>query len=70
MKLTKFATQVDLSVLKELRSYAKAEDKNISKLVTEALSDYLKKIKARPAFRNAMDEVLSENEELLKRLAK
>jgi len=70
MKLTKFATQVDLSVLKELRSYAKAEDKNISKLVTEALSDYLKKIKVRPAFRNAMDEVLSENEELLKRLAK
>jgi len=70
MKLTKFATQVDVSVLKELRSYAKAEDKSISKVVTEALSDYLKKIKVRPAFRNAMEEVLAENEELLKRLAK
>lgn len=70
MKLTKFATQVDLNVLKELRSYAKNEDKSISKIVTEALSDYLKKIKVRPAFRNAMEEVLAENEELLKRLAK
>jgi len=70
MKLIKFATQVDLNVLKELRSYAKTADKSISKLVTEALSDYLKKIKVRPAFRDAMDEVLSENEELLKRLAK
>ena len=70
MKLTKFATQVDLSVLKELRAYAKAEDKSISRLVTEALSDYLKKIKVRPAFLNSMEEVFSENEELLKRLAK
>jgi hypothetical protein len=70
MKLTKFATQVDLGVLKELRAYAKDADKSISKLVTEALSDYLKKVRVRPAFRNAMDEVLSENEELLRRLAK
>jgi len=70
MKLAKFATQVDERVLKELRSFAKSEDRSISKLVTEALSDYLKKIKIRPAFRNAMEEVLLENEELLKRLAK
>ena len=70
MKLTKFATQVEEKVLKELRSYAKAQDKSISKLVTEALSDYLKKKQVRPAFQNAMDEVLDENEELLRRLAK
>ncbi len=70
MKLSKFATQVDVNILKELRAYAKTEDKSISKMVTEALSDYLKKKNVRPAFRSAMDEVLSENEELLKRLAK
>ena len=70
MKPAKFATQVDGNVLKELRAYAKAEDKSISKVVTEALSDYLKKIRVRPAFQSAMDEVFTENEELLKRLAK
>ena len=70
MKLTKFATQVDIEVLKAFRAHAKAEDKSISKLVTEALREYLKRTSVRPAFRNAMEEVLSENEELLKRLAK
>jgi len=70
MKLTKFATQVDLDVLKAFRTYAKEEGKSISRLVTEALSEYLKRKQVRPAFKSAMEEVLSENEELLKRLAK
>lgn len=70
MKLTKFATQVDVAVLKDLRHYAKTQGKSISRLVSEALADYLKKARVRPAFRDAMEDVLSENEELLKRLAK
>lgn len=70
MKLAKFATQVDVTVLKELRLYAKSQDKSISKLVSEALSEYLKKKQVRPIFESAMNEVISENEELLKRLAK
>lgn len=70
MKLTKFATQVDIGVLKDLRDYAKAQGKSISRLVSEALAEYLKKVRVRPAFRNAMEDVISENEELLKRLAK
>lgn len=70
MKLAKFATQVEVGVLKELRTYAKIADKSLSRLVTEALSDYLKKARIRPAFKDAMEEVLAENEELLSRLAK
>jgi predicted transcriptional regulator len=70
MKAKKFATQLDEKVLKDLKSYANATDRSISSVVTEAVAEYLKRSKLRPAFRSAMDEVLDENEELLKRLAK
>ncbi|MGE0550175.1 MAG: ribbon-helix-helix domain-containing protein [Kofleriaceae bacterium] len=70
MKLVKFATQVDKKVLDELRAVAKETDKTISKLVTEALADYLQRVRIRPAFRRAMDEVLDEHDELLRRLAR
>lgn len=70
MRLVKFATQVDEKVLKELRAVAKETDKTISKLVTEALAEYLQRVRVRPAFRRAMDEVLDEHEEVLRRLAR
>ena len=70
MKAKKFATQIDESVLKDLKSYVKAADRSISSVVTEAVADYLQRAKLRPAFRSAMDEVIEDHEELLKRLAK
>ena len=70
MKAKKFATQIDEKVLKDLKSYANATDRSISSVVTEAVAEYLQRVKLRPAFRNAMEEVLDEHEELLKRLAK
>ncbi len=70
MKLTKFATQIDEKVLKDLKAYASQADRSISKVVTEAVAEYLQKAQVRPAFRNAMDEVIEEHAELLKRLAK
>ena len=70
MKLVKFATQVDFKVLKELRSFAKESEKSISKIVTDAISEYLNKARLRPAFKNAMTDVLEENKELLEKLAK
>ncbi len=69
MSLKKFATQIEEEVLEDLRLYAKSSKKSISGLVSEAVADYLQKVKVRSAFTNAMDEVLNENEELLKRLA-
>jgi len=70
MKPAKFATQIDPHVLKTLRSFAQQNDKNISSIVTEALKDYLKKYEIRLAFKQAMDNVIQENDELLKKLAK
>lgn len=70
MKAKKFATQIDEKVLKDLKSYVSLSDRSISSVVNEAVSEYLQRSKLRPAFRNAMDEILSDHQELLKRLAK
>jgi hypothetical protein len=70
MKLKKFATQIDETALAELRAYAKSTGRSISGVVTEAVGEYLQRVSVRPAFRSAMDEVLEDHAELLKRLAK
>ncbi len=70
MKAKKFATQIDEEVLKDLKSYVSEADRSISSVVTEAVAEYLQRSKLRPAFRSAMDEVLDDHEDLLKRLAK
>ena len=70
MKLKKFATQIDESALEDLRAYAKNTGRSISSVVNEAVEEYLKRASVRPAFRNAMDEVLDDHAELLNRLAK
>jgi hypothetical protein len=70
MKLKKFATQIDESALEDLRAYAKDTGRSISGVVNEAVEEYLKRARVRPAFRNAMDEVLDDHAELLNRLAK
>jgi len=70
MKLKKFATQIDEAVLEDLRAYSRSTGRSISGVVTEAVGEYLKKSSVRPAFRNAMDEVLEDHAELLNKLAK
>lgn len=70
MKAKKFATQIDETTLDELRSYAKSTGRSISGVVSEAVEEYLNRAKVRPAFRNAMGEVLDDHAELLERLAK
>jgi hypothetical protein len=70
MKAKKFATQIDEKVLKDLKSYVHQADRSISSVVNEAVAEYLQRSKLRPAFRNAMDEILNDHQELLKRLAK
>lgn len=70
MKAKKFATQIDEKVLKDLKNYVNEADRSISSVVSEAVAEYLQRVKLRPAFRRAMNEVLDDHEELLKRLAK
>ena len=70
MKVKKFATQIDEKVLKQLKEYTKESDRSISSVISEAVAEYIHRARLRPAFRSAMDEVLNDHEELLKRLAK
>ena len=70
MKAKKFATQIDEKVLQDLKSFAEKSQRSISSVVSEAVAEYIHKARLRPAFKNAMDEVLNDNEELLKQLAK
>ncbi len=70
MKVKKFATQIDEAVLKDLKNFVKATDRSISGVVNDAVKEYLGKAQLRPAFRSAMDEVIEDHAELLKRLAK
>jgi len=70
MKLKKFATQIDEATLEDLRAYSRSTGRTISVVVSEAVGEYLKKSSVRPAFRNAMDEVLDDHAGLLSRLAK
>jgi predicted transcriptional regulator len=70
MKLVKFASQLEAKVLRELRAYAEESDRSISSVVGEAITEYLAKARVRPAFVQAMDEVLDQHADLLRRLAK
>jgi predicted transcriptional regulator len=66
----KFSTKLNKDVLINLREYARTSDRSISVIVSEAVAEYLARVEVRPAFRSAVDEVLTEHEELLKELAR
>ena len=68
--LTKFSSQIDAEVLEELRAYSKAEGRTLSSVLTEAGKLLLNRVRVRPAFHDAAIEVMNENDELLRRLAK
>jgi hypothetical protein len=70
MKYSKFSTQVDTKVLKEIKTHAEESGKSISSIVSEALVEYLHRTRTRPAFLSAMNEVLDRHADLLQRLAK
>ena len=69
-KLKKFSSQMSKDTLEDLRAYAESSKKKISDILTEAVETHLKQIQLRPAFRQAVETVIDENEELLKNLAK
>ncbi len=68
-KPVKFATQLDETVLRKLKSFTDQQDKKISFVVNAAVAEYLQKYQVRPAFKDAMDRVIHRNEKLLKKLA-
>jgi glutamate-1-semialdehyde aminotransferase len=68
--MVKFSSMLDEAALEELRSYSKQSGRAIASLLTEAVEEYLARVRVRPAFRSAVDEVLDEHDELLERLAR
>ena len=67
--MVKFSSKMDEATLEKLRSYSKSSGRNLSTVLTEAVNEYLERIGVRPTFREATDAVLSEHEELLRKLA-
>jgi predicted nucleic-acid-binding protein len=70
MNKKKFATQISPEVLSNLYAYAKQAQKKISDVVEDALEAHLKNVQVRPAFRSAVEQVINQHAEALKRLAK
>ena len=70
MVMQKFATQIDEEVLKQVRAAAKETGQSISMLVQDALVEHLRRVRVRPAFREAAKAVVDEHAELLARLAR
>lgn len=69
-EMVKFSSMLDEAALAELRSYSKQSGRSIAALLTEAVEEYLARVRVRPTFRSAVDEVLDEHDELLERLAR
>ncbi len=70
MPPVKFATQLDSEVAEDLRRFAAETDRSISRIVSDAVAEYLARYQVRPAFRAALVEVVTDHAEVLARLAK
>lgn len=68
--MTKFSSQIEAETLDELRKLAQETDRSLSRLLTEAVQHYLRTVRVRPAFADAVEEILEEHGELLERLAR
>lgn len=69
MGAVKFSSKIDKKTLAELKLLAKETKRNISGIITDAVAEYISRARVRPAFKEAVDAVISENRALLKKLA-
>ena len=70
MSTVKISSKVESAVWEELRALAKESHQNVSGLLTEAISDYLRRRRVRPVVLDHLADSMNENEELGKLLAK
>ena len=66
----KFASTMDSDLLEALREHAERSGRSISSILENAVAEHLDRVRVRPAFRAAVDQVLEEHDELLARLAR
>jgi len=70
MNTIKISSKVEADVWEELRALAKESHQNVSGLLNEAISDYLRRRRVRPVVLNHLTDSMAENKELGKLLAK
>lgn len=70
MATIKISSKVEESVWNELKATAKDSHQNVSGLLTEAITDYLRRRRIRPVVKDHLQDSLRENEELGQLLAK
>jgi predicted transcriptional regulator len=70
MTSIKISSKVEQADWKALQALAKESHQSISGLLTEAISDYVRKRRLRPAVLDHLEDSMTENDELGKRLAR
>ncbi len=70
MSTVKISSKVEAEVWDELKVLAKESHQNVSGLLTEAISDYLRRRRVRPVVLDHLADSMNENDELGKLLAK
>ncbi len=70
MQNIKISSKVDEEVWNELKSLAKERHQNVSGLLTEAISEYVKRKRIRPEVLNHLEDSMDQNEELGQLLAR
>jgi predicted transcriptional regulator len=69
MSTVKISSKVEEAVWEELRQLANESHRNISGVLTEAISEYLQRRRVRPVVLDHLKDSIRENEELGKLLA-
>lgn len=70
MPTVKISSKVEEAVWEDLKSLAQESHQNISGLLTDAISDYVRRRRVRPEVLDHLKESIRENEELGHLLAK
>ncbi|HKJ15729.1 MAG TPA: hypothetical protein VJ984_00080 [Xanthomonadales bacterium] len=65
----KISSQVEQAQWEDLQALARESHQSISGLLTQAISDYVRKRRLRPAVMSHLEDSMSENEDLGRRLA-
>ena len=69
MTSIKISSKVEQAQWRALQDLAKESRQSISGLLTEAISDFVRKRRLRPVVLNHLEDSIAENEELGRRLA-
>lgn len=69
MTAIKISSKVEAAQWQALQDLARESHQSISGLLTEAISDYVRKRRLRPAVLDHLEDSMTENAELGKRLA-